>query len=60
MTTYEIREYRWKEPDTDSGATLYTFQSGQDFVAYVAIRARAHDSITVRYDTKDDVLYVED
>lgn len=60
MTTYEIREYHWKDPDNDPSATLYTFKTGQDFVAYVTIRAKAHESITVRYDKKNDVLYVED
>ena len=60
MTTYEIREYHWKDPDPDANATLYTFKTGQDFVAYVSIRAKAHESITVRYDKEHDVLYVED
>lgn len=60
MTTYEIREYHWKDPDPDADSTLYTFKTGQDFVAYVAIRAKAHESITVRYDKENDVLYVED
>lgn len=60
MTTYEIREYKWKDPDPDPDGTLYEFKTGQDFVAYVAIRAKAHESITVRYDKKNDVLYVED
>ena len=60
MTTYEIREYKWKDPDPDADGTLYTFKTGQDFVAYVTIRAKAHESITVRYDKENDVLYVED
>ena len=60
MTTYEIREYKWKDPDPDPDGTLYTFKSGQDFVVYVAIRAKAHESITVRFDKENDVLYVEE
>lgn len=60
MTTYEIHAYHWNSPDPDADTTLYTFKTGQDFVAYVAIRAKTHESITVRYDKQNDVLYVED
>ena len=60
MTTYEIRQPSWRVHDGEVAQTLYTFKTGQDFVAYVTIRAKAHENITVRYDKANDVLYVED
>lgn len=60
MTTYEIRQPRWSVPEGKSAVTLYTFKTGQDFVAYTTIRAKTHEAITLRYDKENDALYVED
>lgn len=60
MTTYEIRQPRWSVHEGETAKTLYTFRTGQDFVAYATIQAKTHESVTVRFDKENDVLYVED
>ena len=60
MTTYEIRQPHWSVPEGEKALTLYTFKSGQDFVAYTAIRAKAQERITLYYDKGNDIMYVED
>lgn len=60
MTTYEIRQPHWRVNEGETAKTLYTFRTGQDFVAYVAIRAKAYDEITIYTDKANDVLYVEE
>ena len=60
MTTYEIRQPHWSVPEGEKALTLYTFKSGQDFVAYTAIRAKAQERITLYYDKGSDIMYVED
>lgn len=60
MTTYEIRQPHWSVPEGEKALTLYTFKSGQDFVAYTAIRAKAQERITLYYDKGADIMYVED
>lgn len=60
MTTYEIRQPRWSVHEGETAQTLYTFKTGQDFVAYATIQAKTHESVTIRFDKENDVLYVED
>ena len=58
VTSYEVRLASWKSHN--AGETVYSFNGINDFIQYAKVRITIERNLTIKHDSENDTIYLEE